>query len=271
MDMDTSGLPGFVERREGRVRVLLREALADELVELGIMEPAKFLSGCDPTGYAGRMMPLRAKLSSGETAVVRMYRKGGIVGHLMVGRYLGQSRALKEAVVSERLRGRGVPTVEVLAAVRVREFGIMNSGFIVTREMPGADTLGRVLLGEGDSRDMLTSRVPEIFRALHDAGVAHHDLNVNNVIIGGSGEILLVDLDGCGISNQVSMSRRVSDLLRFRRSVHKNDIPVSEEQWRRFWQSYARSDEDIRGMEDAWLGTFERRLPWYKLGWKLGI
>ncbi len=250
---------------------MLRATLADELVGFGIMNPSKFFSGCEPTRYAGRMMPLRVKLDSGETAIVRVYRRGGAARYLMAGKYIGPSRPFREVVVSEHLRGRGVPTVEVLAAARVRELGVMHSGFIVTREMPGAKTIRDVLLEEGDVREMVTSRVPEVFRALHDAGVAHHDLTVDNVIVGENGAVLLIDLDGCSVSPSVSMSRKMKDLLRFRRSVHKNNIPVSEEQWRQFWRSYARSDDDLREREEPWLAEFERRLFWYKLGWKLGM
>ena len=269
--MNVSELPDFVERSEGRVQVLLRASLAEELLGLGIINPAKFLSGCGPTEYAGRMTPLRVNLGSGETAIVRVYRRGGMARCLMAEKYLGYSRPFREVVVSEHLRGRGVPTVEVLAAVCVRELGVMHSGFIVTREALGAETIRDVLSKEGNVREMVTSRVPEIFRALHDAGVAHHDLTVDNVIVGGDGAVLLVDLDGCRVSRSVSMSRKMADLLRFRRSVHKNNIPVSEEQWRQFLRSYARSDDDILGQEDAWLAAFERRLFWYKLGWKLGL
>ncbi len=272
MKRNAEGLGDFDERRRGIVRALLRRSVPDELDGLGILDPPGFVASCEFTEYAGRTTPLRARLSSGVSAVVRRYQRAGIARIFLQDRYLGKSRPFGEVVVSEHLRSRGVPTVEILAAVHIDGAWPTHTGFMVSREIIDAVPLRRAVSQAGeDGRGVLLKRVPDVFRCLHGAGVAHHDLTVDNVLVDGNGGVLVVDLDGCRISDEVSISRRLSDLLRFRRSARKNSLGVTGKEWKEFFGNYAAGDEIIVGMEERWLKSFDRRLPFYKLCWKLGI
>ncbi len=271
METNSCDLTGFVERSVGNVRALLRTYFADELCSLGILNPKKFLAKCKLTDYTGRARPLRVNLSSDRTGIVRRYRRGGAAKFIMRDKYIASSRPFEEVRISEHLRSRDVQTTEVLAAVQIREMSVICSGFIVTREILDVTPIRRLVSENQEGREILTKGVPEAFRALHDAGVAHHDLTVDNVLVHEDGTVFLIDLDGCSISETVGTPRRLVDLMRFRRSAHKNSLAVSEQEWRVFFRSYAGDNDALLEKLESWLNTFDRRLFWYKIGWKLGI
>ncbi len=268
---DDAELEGFREESSGAVRALLRDAVGEKLCGLDILEPQRFFSHCEITDFGGRTSPFRLRLASGDTAIVRRYRRGGLAKAVLRNSYFGSSRPFLEAGVSEHARKSGVSTAEVLAAVHVRRLCIMHWGFIVTREIQDARPLRQAVSQDEDIRSVLLGSVPELFRAMHDCGVAHHDLTVDNVLVRGDGSVLLVDLDGCRVSEEVGLKRRLKDLLRFRRSARKNSLGIDLREWRDFFESYAGDDPEMTKHTDRWLGMFKRRLFWYRLAWRLGI
>ncbi len=268
--MGTYELPGFDTVRTGAVTALLRRGVADELKGMSIIEPEAFLSHCAATSHRGRGTVLRATLPSGVTAIVRRCRRAGLAGLFCGGSYLMRPRPLLEVFVSETARRGGTPTPEVIAAVNVTTAAMIHSGFIVTREIEGAAPL-REALAEQDGPEMLTGSVPLAVRALHDSGVAHHDLTVDNILTVGGDQAWVIDLDGCSASRGVNAARRLRNLRRFRRSAHKNGFAGDAELWGRFFAAYAGTDESLLKLKDVWVKSFERMLPWYRLGWRLRI
>jgi serine/threonine protein kinase len=150
-------------------------------------------------------------------------------------------------------------------------FGFLHEGFVVTREVRAAKTLGEFAFGGGDIRNILQGNVAGTLRGLHDCGVCHPDLNVSNLLIMDGGQILIVDLDGCRVVSNMGLQRRLRDLLRFRRSAVKRGLVAGDGIWKSFFETYGRGDKAILDETGAWLRGFKMRLPFYKLAWRLGI
>jgi len=89
----------------------------------------------------------------------------------------------------QRLHQVGVPVPEPLAFARRPGGGAL----IVTRHIPGAETLDRALGGYAFERRRLLRTVGELIHRLHSAGSVHGDLHVGNILVGEGGPVL-VDL-----------------------------------------------------------------------------
>lgn len=178
--------------------------------------------------------------------VVRPGRRGGWAGKLVRARYFAGDRFLEELVLTERLRRRGAPVPEPLAAVR-RQRRIGYETWLVTRRIPGAAPAADVLAA------VPPERLPEVLRAmgravqaLHRAGGDHADLNAWNVLIGnhdvGSGEprAHLVDLDRGRLRPAPLGARRAgANLARLRRSLRKLGLEDALAAWPEFERGYA--------------------------------
>jgi hypothetical protein len=90
--------------------------------------------------YQGRA-PIRArKLRNGEIALIRSYRHGGLLRALTEEWFFTwPPRPFRELAITEELRRRGVPTVEVLAACVSQGTGPFYRGWLVTRQLAGAE------------------------------------------------------------------------------------------------------------------------------------
>ncbi len=127
-------------------------------------------------------------LPGGVRAVVRPYRRGGLLGRVVRATYLGvgvRPRPLRELLVTAGARSRGVAAAEVLAA-RV-EGRVAYRGTLVTAEIVGATPLIDALAGEASARRAaLGTAAGRAVARLHAAGVVHADLNLTNILVTGT-------------------------------------------------------------------------------------
>jgi len=173
--------PGFVAWRAGRWHWWARagyEAL-----------PAAWLAGALPVEPlpGGRGGVGRAPWG-GEAVVVRPYRRGGWVRHLVRERYLLGARAFAETWVTERARMAGVPAPLVVAAGQERR-GLAYRAVLFTRHQPGCT------LAEAPAGPDVWHAVGRALGRLHAAGFHHPDLNLRNVLLGPDGAVTLLDFD----------------------------------------------------------------------------
>jgi serine/threonine protein kinase len=137
--------------------------------------------------YQGRGALRTIHLSDGATALVRQYRHGGTLRGL-TGQWFftWPPRPFRELSLTEELRRRGVPTVEVLAACAVGGLGPFYRGCLVTRELADSEDLWSALqsglvgrLGWETTLRVVAGSV----RAMHREGVYHGDLNLKNILV----------------------------------------------------------------------------------------
>jgi len=164
------------------------------------------------------------------SAVVRAYRRGGFPARLCHDTYFGwDPRPFRELCVTEALRQRGAPVVEVYGAA-VRWLGLGRyKGWLATRYLAGACTAWECLrsAATADERALLLQRIGYATRRLHDSGGRHPDLNLNNILISATGatssppDVVFIDFDRARRS--ASYRAPVADLARLRRSARKLD------------------------------------------------
>jgi len=176
---------GFRKITDGRgSRLVVREDRAGE-IDFTICRDDRV--GAPDYRYQGRS-PLEAiRLRDGDTALVRRYRHGGLLRSLTRGCFCSwPPRPFRELAITEELRRRGLPTVEVYAACVRCVGGPFYRGCLVTRELRGSKDLWAALqedlAGRGALRSVLKATA-ETLRAMHREGVYHSDLNLKNILV----------------------------------------------------------------------------------------
>jgi 3-deoxy-D-manno-octulosonic acid kinase len=158
----------------------------------------------------------------GIPAVVRHARRGGLFGPLLGDRYVGAPRHERELAWSRRLADAGIPTPPFLAGITYAA-GLTHRADVATERVPGRD-LARLFFGDvpaaPEARDATLRAVGRLVRSLHDAGWVHPDLQLRNVLVGGTPpRAWLLDVDTCRTAAGAEARRR--NLERFYRSWAK--------------------------------------------------
>ncbi len=195
----------FVRRSEGRRSALVREDFLDAFEAAGLLAAASLESAelvervegarlFSPRSGRGPLAIVPAGRAG--RAVVRPYRRGGLARRFSRRRYLAGHRGEREILVTERLRGRGVPVAEPLACVR-EELGPGYRAALVTRLVEGGRPAGERLRGlsVGEAAPLMRALGRAAAR-LHAAGGWHADLHADNFLLRpDDAEPLLIDLD----------------------------------------------------------------------------
>lgn len=172
---------------------------------------------------------------NGQKAVLRHYRRGGVIAKLVQQYYfwLGEkrTRSWAEFTVLLHLRNRSVPVPIPLAALWERVFLSYRAAIIVER-IPEAVPIAHQL------ENTCAEAVAFVVKKMHDAGVWHADLNVFNVLIDAQQQIHLIDFDKAKILSVVNSKQRQSNLLRLRRSLIKVRGEVGLQWFQQFNQAY---------------------------------
>ena len=160
--------------------------------------------------------------SSGDTFLLRHYRRGGALSRLMRDRYLWLSRARTRPALEWRMlremRALGLP-VPAPAAWRVVRCGpFLYRADFVTVLIRGCETLHRYLR-ERELPEEGWRHLGATLRRFHDCHVWHPDLSVGNILVEGKERFHLVDFDRARVRRGGSWKLR--NLRRLRRSLAK--------------------------------------------------
>jgi hypothetical protein len=144
-----------------------------------------------------------------------------------------RSGALRSLRGAEILRHGRIGTVEAIAAVERRSFGMLDDSFIISEEIPAgktADTYWRETLqqnhqsGAFRKRRAFLRRLGSLFGVLHACRIYHNDLKDANILVGdyhedGSVECFLLDLEGVRQCVRLSKRRRIKNLVQLYRTL----------------------------------------------------
>ncbi len=142
----------------------------------------------------------RGPHAAGEQWVLRHYRRGGLVRHLLADRYLFRSerstRAFAECTLLAELTEANLPVPAPVAA-RFERRGLTYAADLITVAIPAATTLAElVVTAAGEPLDpVLMAAIGRVVRRLHDAGVWHADLNAHNLLADRQGRAFVIDFD----------------------------------------------------------------------------
>jgi 3-deoxy-D-manno-octulosonic acid kinase len=196
---------------------LLREALLDATPDV--------VAGMPLAGGRGAVWAV--SLGDHERGVLRWYRRGGAVRHLIHDRYFGWTpRPIRELALTEEVIRRGIPAPQVLAARVDRLPWGWYRGAIVTRELTDAATFAEELRRhpDGGIRTDLLTTVGRAVRDLHDRGVHHRDLNATNILVSrraDAWQVAFIDFDRADVHQRVAPRIRRRELRRLERSLLK--------------------------------------------------
>ena len=207
------------------------------------------LANAEQRDYRGRAALRAIRLHSGETALVRSYRHGGLLrGFTRECFFTWPPRPFRELAITEEVRRRGLRTVEVYAACVRRSCGPFYRGWLVTRELRDAADLWAALQGDWVRRAGLQAvlkAAADVVRAMHREGVYHADLNLKNILIraeGGGVEGYVIDFDKARLFlGKLPLELADKNLHRLLRSVRKLDPDrryLTAESWEKFLNFY---------------------------------
>jgi 3-deoxy-D-manno-octulosonic acid kinase len=231
-------LADFVPLEHEGARMLVRRGYEDSarlLVEYKTLPAVETLGG-------GREAHPVVVLPTGEKAVVRRYHRGGLVQRLNPSRYFGGNRAFDELRATERARTGGVRTARILAAVeRPRTVGY--TAMLATILIPGArDAAAWLANGTGNGKLEMLREAGRQMAAMHEAGVAHPDVHLRNLLVAdadGGPEVWLLDFDKARVHDgPVPRARRATDLRRLGRSARKLKADIGGEGWASLREGY---------------------------------
>lgn len=226
---------GFVEQHRGKILWWLKagwESLLPDLVPPNLSKQSAIRNSQSAIFMrGGRGTIHRIELRTQGALIVRPYRRGGFVRHVTRDLYWDYPpRPFVELHCTEEARRRGVPTVEVLGARVERTSAGLYRGWLVTREATGFQDLWSWLQTEEsvDLRQQTLSVVAQSIARMHNAGIAHADLNPTNILVCADSEspqALLLDFDRARLfSGPVPTTISESNFRRFRRFFGKYEV-----------------------------------------------
>jgi hypothetical protein len=173
--------------------------------------------------FRGRQPVVAGIVGTAKLVVKRMFH-GGALAPLIRDRFLSSRRVRSHVENAEFLTSHAVATAPVAFTSWRRVNGLVRSevGF---HRIEGSQDADSFFFGETDPAPDWERQAGDIGRLvgrLHQIGFLHADLNLMNFLIGGDGELYILDLDNASLRNRAcSTSERRRNLLRLERSIRK--------------------------------------------------
>ncbi|WP_341667154.1 3-deoxy-D-manno-octulosonic acid kinase [Alcaligenes sp. SDU_A2] len=197
-------------------------------------EPQAYGDQAVKVGQGGRQAAWFVQGPFGQ-AVLRHYRRGGLVARFNESAYLWQgrerTRSWREFQVMSYLHHKGLAVPSVLAAAWWRS-GPSYRAALMTRRLADVRPLCQVL---GAACPEAVAR--EIVR-MHQFQVWHADLNAYNILLDASGKVWLIDFDRAR-QGTLSRSLALGNLQRLRRSLRKVCGQAGDDWWQKLFFFYS--------------------------------
>ncbi len=208
---------GFTKMSLQSQRVWAWEEQAETIAE-ALVDGA----GCEAVSEAGRGAVYRFAYPGGH-GIVRRYVRGGLVRFILNDAFLLVNRPLREFGLHLRVQQAGLPVPRLLGVCWKRS-GALVRGAIATEALP-AENLYEFLSGGPASPEEALFQCGGLIRRMHDLHVWHADLQIKNILVGEGGP-WLIDFDNAVRRPHLSPLLRARNLLRLRRSIQKNGLPL---------------------------------------------
>jgi 3-deoxy-D-manno-octulosonic acid kinase len=274
-------------KREG-AKLIIRDIYKDRLMDKGIHDPGALIlrQGDKAQFMEGRgllaSLPLAGK--GPERMVIRHYEHGGIFRALTRDLFLAGSRPFRELIITEMARKAGLPTMEVLAAIKSLVFWPFYKGNLVSKEIPNSVDLIQYFTrgGKGrvqkrlDEKRKLIHQAGRLVRKMHEVGIYHSDLHLKNFIVemgeGGMGSLYIIDFDRSKIIHPLKSNKWFANLLRLDRSAEKwrpKGLWITRTDRLRFLRSYLEGDKERIASVRKYIKKYLRHRRRYRIGWAI--
>lgn len=132
-------------------------------------------------------------------AVLRKYRRGGMIGKFNQYKFLSQplqsSRAYLELSLLEHMQHLALPVPKPIGGM-VRRAGLFYEAWLLTEVIPDASDLYDIL--QHTSLDeALWRKIGKTIKRFHANGIDHSDLNCHNIMLDQDKKVWLIDFDKC--------------------------------------------------------------------------
>jgi 3-deoxy-D-manno-octulosonic acid kinase len=274
-------------KREG-AELIIKDLYKDRLMEKGIHNPgtlqlrqgdkAQFMEG------RGLLVSLPLQEKGPERMVIRHYEHGGIFRALTKDLFLVGARPFRELIITEIARKAGLPTMEVLVAIKTCVFWPFYKGDLVSKQIPNSLDLIQYFTQWGKARVQkhlsekrkLIHQAGRLVRKMHEVGIYHFDLHLKNFIVergeGGMASLYIIDFDRSKIIHPLKSSKWFANLLRLDRSVEKwrpKGLWITRTDRLRFLRSYLEGDRERLAFVRRYLRKYLRRKRRYRIGWAI--
>ncbi|MCF6151527.1 putative KDO kinase (2-keto-3-deoxy-D-manno-octulosonic acid) [Candidatus Kuenenia stuttgartiensis] len=234
----------------------------------------------------GRYPTIPIKKNGGERLIVRNYKHGGMLGRLLGNVFFFGDRPLNEIYVHEVARKNGITSAEAIAVTKKKRWGIFYSANFISKEIAGAvdliDFLNEQPAVDVHSKKSVIFTLAKLIRKMHDAGIYHADLHLKNMLLkkisGGTFEAYIIDLDKSTVWRQLTIGKRMKNLLRLDRSLEKyywlqgkkTEKPlshVSKTDRIRFFKAYMTTDPAIDRDWKVYIHRYYSPYTFHKFWW----
>lgn len=173
----------------------------------------------------GRSSVVRDRIFENIPVVIKFYRRGGLIRHVMRDAYLrsGQVRSAAEYAILQKARALGISCPEPL--VWAMRGGLFYKAFLVTREIENPQSL--VDLCEDNSgrcSDALHKTAAQVSLLIRNR-IHHVDLHPGNVLVDNHGNVHIIDFDKAHVSPLNAEKLTHAILKRWKRAVTKYNLP----------------------------------------------
>lgn len=174
--------------------------------------------------------------------VLRHYYRGGLISRFNRDRYvfsgLAKTRAIKEYELLKQLFDVGLPVPEPAGARIIRQ-GRHYSADLITRRINKAQDLLQILQAPASTK--LIRDIAACVAQLHNFGVFHPDLNIQNILVDAQQKVWIIDFDQAK-AIKLKTRHRMRMLERLERSFMKerarHGIVWTEQNWNVFKEAY---------------------------------
>jgi hypothetical protein len=240
---------GFKKVSDGRATLMIVREDVAEFLTIEECTKQDHTENNESTLFEGRARLRGVQLRNGDTALIRPYRHGGLFRHLLRGVFFTwPPRPFRELVITEEVRRRGIPTVEVLAACVKRIWGPFYRGWLVTRQLDGGEDLWSAVrdgLVRQAGANAVFNAVAGSLQALHREGIYHRDLNLKNILVRQESDAVrgyIIDFDRAmlflGEVPPIMVQRNLDRLLRSANKLDPRGQYLSPNDWKSFVDSY---------------------------------
>jgi 3-deoxy-D-manno-octulosonic acid kinase len=219
--------PNFSKIRVGSRELVIHRDAAPQAAQ--IMQKLGALRSVAGTGEGNRQSARRLSLDGGLELFARQSRRGGIIASFLSDIYVGMApRPLNELAITVEARRREIPVAEPMGAMVEWIGPALYRGFFLTRAVRGM-TLWEFVRTDDDQtvRIHVLGQARAAIDMMHDRGLFHADLNLNNLLVTQAHEsftVIIIDLDKSRLFDApVSSAMRRANLARLIRSARKLD------------------------------------------------
>ncbi len=155
-------------------------------------------------------------------------------------------RALYHGLLLEK---NGIATPRAFAATETRQLRLPTAAYLITEQIPGAQTLIKFVSQTSNDCGTLAVRLADLLARLHNKGFSHRDLKPTNILIDENLNPFLIDLDGLRVWKSVTAQRSVADLVRLAQGISGHRKKLRFSSWR-FLKRYCEQREGTFAVRD---------------------